>query len=320
MKPNASCTETRMKSALKTLLRRLITLAIMIGPFAVPAEAETAQDRLWAAINARDATSLRVAIDQGADPNLPNNEGRVPLYRALVLQNQMLVDTLLGLGADANASDHRGDPLTITAMSVGSAPATVALINAGANPNARDTTGKSVLSYAVYLKQPEIIAALIAKGADVNVPSEAGDGGNPAPPIFMAIKAGDLALVQQLIAAGANVDALDGQDSTPLHRAVLAQPADYATTLVTTLLRAGANANAMRPDGGAPLHNLIFGADNLAPETLAQLATLLAQHGADVNLPAAFDGATPLDIARAKGNQAAVQLLTSMGGVCKTAC
>ena len=309
-----------MKSALKNLLRRLVTLVLMIGPFAVPAEAETAQDRLWAAINAQDATSLRVAIDQGADPNQPNSEGRVPLYRALVLQSQLVTDTLLGMGANANANDHRGDPLIITAMSVGSAPATMALINAGANPNARDTTGKSVLSYAVYLKQPEIIAALIAKGADVNAPSEAGDGGNPAPPIFMAIKAGDLALVQQLIAAGANVDALDGKGSTPLHRAALARPAEYTVSLVTTLLRAGANANAMRPNGGAPLHNLIFGAGNLAPEALAQLATLLAQHGADVNLPAAFDGATPLDVARTKGNQQAVQLLTSMGGVCKTAC
>jgi len=309
-----------MKSALKTLLRRLITLALMIGPFAVPAEAETVQDRLWSAINAQDATSLRVAIDQGADPNQPNDEGRVPLYRALVLQNQVLVDTLLGMGANANANDHRGDPLIITAMSVGSGPATIALINAGANPNARDTTGKSVLSYAVYLKQPEIIAALVAKGADVNAPSETGDGGNPAPPIFMAIKTGNLALVQQLIAAGANVNVLDGQGSTPLHRAVLVQPAEYATSLVTTLLRAGADANAMRPNGGAPLHNLIFGADKLAPAAVAQLATLLAQHGANVNLPAAFDGATPLDIARAKNNQAAVQLLTSMGGVCKTTC
>jgi len=309
-----------MKSALKTLLRRLITLALMIGPFAVPAEAETVQDRLWSAINAQDATSLRVAIDQGADPNQPNDEGRVPLYRALVLQNQMLVDTLLGMGANANANDHRGDPLIITAMSVGSGPATIALINAGANPNARDTTGKSVLSYAVYLKQPEIIAALVAKGADVNAPSETGDGGNPAPPIFMAIKTGNLALVQQLIAAGANVNVLDGQGSTPLHRAVLVQPAEYATSLVTTLLRAGADANAMRPNGGAPLHNLIFGADKLAPAAVAQLATLLAQHGANVNLPAAFDGATPLDIARAKNNQAAVQLLTSIGGVCKTTC
>ena len=309
-----------MKSAFKTLLRRLITLALMIGPFAVPAEAETVQDRLWSAINAQDATSLRVAIDQGADPNQPNNEGRVPLYRALVLQNQMLVDTLLGMGANANANDHRGDPLIITAMSVGSGPATMALIDAGANPNARDTTGKSVLSYAVYLKQPEIIAALVAKGADVNAPSEAGDGGNSGPPIFMAIKAGPLALVQQLIAAGANVNALDGQDSTPLHRAVLVQPAEYATSLVTTLLRAGADANAMRPNGGAPLHNLIFAADKLAPEALAQIATLLAQHGADVNLPAAFDGATPLDIARTKNNQTAVQLLTSMGGVCRATC
>lgn len=309
-----------MKSALKTFLRRLVTLVLMIGPFAVPAEAETAQDRMWAAINAQDPTSLRIAIEQGADPNLANNEGRVPLYRALVLQNQMLIDTLLGKGADANANDHRGDPLIITAMSVGSAPATMSLINAGANPNARDTTGKSVLSYAVYLKQPEIIAALVAKGADVNAPSEAGDGGNPAPPLFMAIKSNDINLVQQLIAAGANANVLDAQGSTPLHRAVLTRPPEYTTALVTTLLRAGADANAMRPNGGTPLHNLVFGADNLSPEALAQLATLLAQHGADVNRPAAFDGATPLDIARAKNNQTAERLLTSMGGVCRTRC
>ena len=46
----------------------------------------------------------------------------------------------------------------------------------------------------------------------------------------------------------------------------------------------------------------------------------LLEQGADVNLAAAFDGATPLDIARTKGNQQAVQLLTSMGSACKTAC
>ena len=170
------------------------------------------------------------------------------------------------------------------------------------------------------LDQPQIITALIAAGADVNAASAASDGGKPAAPLFLAIRSGTLEIVQQLIDAGANVNALDGQGSTPLHRAVLVQPAEYATSLVTTLLRAGADANAMRPNGGAPLHNLIFGADKLAPEALAQIATLLAQHGADVNLPAAFDDATPLDIARAKNNQAAVQLLTSMGGVCRTTC
>ncbi len=268
----------------------------------------------------RTPPRCRPRSSEGADVNQPNAEGRVPLYRALVLQNQAMVDTLLQLGANANANDHRGDPLIITAMSVGSRPATIALINAGADPNARDTTGKSVLSYAVYLKQPEIIAALVARGADLNAPSEAGDGGNPAPPIFMAIKSGDLAIVQQLVAAGANVNVQDQQGSTPLHRAVLTRPADFTTALVTTLLRAGADANAMRPNGGAPLHNLVFGAENLEAPAVAQIATMLAQHGADVNLPAAFDGATPLDIARTKGNQEAVQLLASMGGVCRTAC
>jgi ankyrin repeat protein len=309
-----------MRSTLSTLFRRLITLAVMIGPFAAPAGAETAQDRLWSAINDQDAASLRLAVDEGADPNQPNGEGRVPLYRALVLQNQPVIDTLLALRADPNATDHRGDPLLFTALSVGSAAGAMALIGARADPNARDQLGMTPLAFAMSLDQPQIIAALIEAGADVNAPSAAADRGAAAAPIFLAIRSGKLERVQQLIAAGADVNALDDKGSTPLHRAVLARPADYAAALVATLLRAGADANAMRAKGGTPLHNLVFGAGNLPPEALAQIATLLAQHGADVNRPATFDGATALDIARAKGNSPAVQLLTSMGGVCSTAC
>jgi ankyrin repeat protein len=304
----------------RTIIRRIVTLALLIGPFAAPAEAETPTDRLWAAINAQDATALRAAAQEGADVNQPNAEGRVPLYRALVLQNQMLVDTLLSLGADPNAKDHRGDPLLFTALSVGSAPGSVALINARADANAHDSIGMTALALTMSLDQPQIMAALIRAGADLNAPSAASDGGAPAAPIFLAIRSGKLAIVQQLIAAGANVNAIDEKGSAPLHRAVLARPVEYTTALVTSLLRADADPNVMRSNGGAPIHNLIFGADNLPPPALAQIATLLVQHGADVNLPAVFDGATALDIARAKGNQQAVQLLSLMGGVCRTTC
>ena len=305
---------------LKNIIRRLVTFALLIGPFAVPAEAETPTELMWMAINAQDATALRAAVEAGADVNQPNDEGRVPLYRALVLQNQLMVDTLLSLGADPNAKDHRGDPLLFTALSIGNGPGSMALIKAKADANAHDTIGMSALGFAMSLDQPDIIAALITAGADVNAPSAASDGGGAAAPIFFAIRSGKLAMVQQLVAAGANVNAIDPKGSMPLHRAVLVRPAEYTTALVTTLLRAGADANAMRPKGGAPIHNLIFGADDLAPPAVAQIATLLVQHGADVNLPAALDGATALDIARTKGNQEAVQLLTSMGGVCKTTC
>ncbi|MEZ5831116.1 MAG: ankyrin repeat domain-containing protein [Dongiaceae bacterium] len=309
-----------MKAALTRFFRRILTLILLIGPFAAPAEAQTATDRMWAAINEQDATALRTAINDGADVNQPNEEGRVPLYRALVLQNQLLIDTLLSHGADPNAKDHRGDPLIFTALSIGSASGSVALIRAKADANAHDTIGMTALAFAMSLNQPDIVAALIEAGADVNASSTASDGGKPAAPIFLAIRSSNLTLAQQLIEAGANVNATDDAGSTPLHRAVLVQPAEFATSLVTTLLRAGANANAMRPKGGAPLHNLIFGAERLPPATVAQIATLLVQHGADVNLPATFDGATALDIARTKGDQQTAQLLTSMGGVCKTTC
>lgn len=309
-----------MKSVLVRVFRRLITLILLVGPFAAPAEAETPTDRLWAAINDQDATALRAAINDGADVNQPNGEGRVPLYRAMVLENETLVDTLLSLGANPNAKDHRGDPLLFTAMAIGSKPASMALIKAKADANAQDTIGMSALGMAMSLKQPDIIAALIDAGADVNATSAASDGGQPAAPIFLAIRSRDLAIVQQLIAAGANVNAVDQQGSTPLHRAVLVQPVEYAVDLVTTLLASGADANVMRPKGGAPLHNLIFGAGKMPPDAVSQIANLLVQHGANVNLPAAFDGATPLDIARSKGDQQSAEMLTALGGTCKKTC
>lgn len=299
---------------------RLVALALMIGPFAVPAEAQTPTDRLWDAINGQDVAALRAAVAEGADVNAPNAEGRVPLYRAVVLQRQPLVDALLELGADANAKDHHGDPLLIIAMSVGSSDGALALIRAGADANGRDTIGKSALYYAIKEQQPDIVAALIAAGADVNAPSDATDAGDPTLPLFLAIKLTDLSIVQQVLAAGADVDARDAKGSTPLHRAVLARPDDYLMALVTALLDAGADPNAMRPKGGAPLHNLIFGGGDLQPATISQITSLFAQHRADLNLAAEFDGATPLDVARTKGNQAAIDALAGLGAQCKLAC
>jgi ankyrin repeat protein len=302
------------------LFRRLVTFGLMIGPFAVPAEAQTPADHLWDAINGQDVAALRAAVAEGADVNAPNNEGRVPLYRALVLQRQPLVEALLELGADANAKDHHGDPLLIIAMSVGSADGALALIHAGADANARDTIGKSAMYYAINMQQPEIVTALIKAGADMNAPSDPTDVNDPTQPLFLAIKTGQLDVTRQVIVAGADVNARDAKGSVPLHRAVLARPDDVMLGMVTALLDAGADANAMRPKGGAPLHNLIFGGGDLQPATVADVLSVFAQHRADINLPAEFDGATPLDVAKAKGNHAAIQALTSLGAQCKLNC
>lgn len=305
---------------LTRLFRRLAALALMIGPFAAPAEAQTPGERMWEAINGNDVAALRAAAAEGADVNAPNDEGRVPLYRALVLQRQPLVEALLELGADANAKDHNGDPLLIIALSIASTDGALALLRAGADASARDTIGKTVLYYAVKEQQPDLVAALIAAGADVNAPSDASDDNDPALPLFVAIGIGDLGIAQQLITAGADVNARDAKGSTPLHRAVLRRPDEFLRAIVAALLEGGANPNAMRPKGGAPLHNLVFGGGDLQPATWPEVASLFARHGADLNLPAEFDGATPLDVARARSNQAAADALAGLGAQCKVSC
>lgn len=305
---------------LTRLFRRLAALALMIGPFAVPAEAQTAGERMWDAINGNDVAALRAAAADGADVNAPNDEGRVPLYRAVVLQRQGLVEALLELGADANAKDHNGDPLLIIALSIASTEGALALLRAGADASARDTIGKTALYYAIKEQQADLVAALIAAGADVNAPSDAVDDNDPALPLFIAIDIGDLGIARQLLAAGADVNARDAKGSTPLHRAVLRRPGDFLRAIVAALLETGGDPNAMRPKGGAPLHNLVFGGGDLQPATMADMVSLFAQYRADLNQPADFDGATPLDVARAKGNQAAIDALATLGAQCKVNC
>jgi ankyrin repeat protein len=305
---------------LVTWFRRLAALVVMIGPFAMPAEAQTPGERMWQAINVNDVAALRAAAADGADVNAPNDEGRVPLYRAVVLQRQGLVEALLELGADANAKDHNGDPLLIIALSVASTDGALALLRSGADASARDTIGKTALYYAIKEQQPDLVAALIAAGGDVNAPSDAIDDNDPALPLFLAIGIGDLGIAQQLIAAGADANARDAKGSTPLHRAVLRRPDDFLRAIVAALLEGGADPNAMRPKGGAPLHNLIFGGGDLQAATMADIVSLFAQYRADLNLAAEFDGATPLDVARATGNQGAINVLAGLGAQCKVTC
>jgi ankyrin repeat protein len=199
------------------------------------------------------------------------------------------------------------------------------LITAGANVNSRDLDFEgageiSPISYAVAMKRPEIIAALIDANADVNTPNNLTAKGYSTLPLFIAIRLHDVATAKQLLAAGADVKARDAKGSAPLHRAVLVRPDDRLVEMVTALLDAGAEPNAMRPKGGTPLHNLLFVGEDLQPATIQAVAVLFQRHGGDLNLPADFDGATLLDVARTKGNQAAAEILTQLGATCRNEC
>ena len=134
------------------------------------------------------------------------------------------------------------------------------------------------------------------------------DGGailkNATPLHFAAMTNENLAVLQALLDAGANIDAKSKGDITPLHWAAARNTENPAG--MQALLDAGANVNTRTSNDWTPLHYAALRKDNAAV-----LQFLLAA-GADINARTS-EGETPLDVATRKENWSAVQTLQDNG-------
>lgn len=120
-----------------------------------------------------------------------------------------------------------------------------------------------------------------------------------------AIRAGDVAAVQRLLAAGADVNAASETGRTPLYRAALSG----RTEVVRVLLAAGADVNAATTSGRTPLHIAISMRRN-------EVVRVLLDKGANVNAAikgGVKDGQTPLHLAASDGLADVVRVLLEKG-------
>lgn len=154
-------------------------------------------------------------------------------------------------------------------------------------------------------------------------------------PLIDAVKAGDRAVVRQLIGKRVNVNAPEPDGTTALHWAVRADDRE----LVTTLLKAGAKPSAVNRYGVAPLRlaaingsaaaiKLLLDAGvnpdstNAEGETALMTAAragsveavkLLASRGANVNAREDWFGETAMIWAAAENHAAVVRTLAALG-------
>jgi ankyrin repeat protein len=160
---------------------------------------------------------------------------------------------------------------------------------------------------SIVSAQQAAIDAFVAEfGNDVRAvdpnPSVPGDEGSAGETLLhKAIRFNkDIAIVKFLVSEGADVNAKNSIDTTPLREAVFRRNIEVARFLISE----GADVNAKNNVGATPLHFA-------ARQNMPVFARLLVSNGADVNAGDNW-GHTPLSLARDSGHTEMVAYLESV--------
>jgi ankyrin repeat protein len=246
-------------------------------------------DRLVDAMKDHDREAVQVLLRQHADVNSPAADGATPLHWAAYWDDQEAASWLINAGARVDASNENGvTPLSLACSN--SSDAMVALLlKAGANANAATSNGETVLMTCSRTGSVKAVQALLDTGADSN----AKESSREQTALMWAVAEGHHAVVDALIASGANVNAHSLKNIVERRRSGV-------SVAPTPVEISSAGTGGFTP--------LLFAARAGSVE----LISTLLMRGADVN-QAAGDGSTPLIVATLRGHVPAAQFLLDYG-------
>ncbi|KAK6507840.1 hypothetical protein TWF481_006262 [Arthrobotrys musiformis] len=279
---------------------------------------------------------VQLLIDNGADIESKDENGKTPLSHAVCSNNEAAVRLLLERGADPNSEDSNCVSPLSYAASDGSELSAKLLLDKGANFNSKDENyGRCPLSYAAGRGHTAIVQLLINRGA----PVESIDNRGRSPLSHaVGVSEGSEATIQLLVGNGADVDLKDSWGRSPLSwagslsrmseellRLLIGKsvaldskdrfsytPLYYAVksgngTMVRLLLERNANIYAKCADGQPILFEAI------RSNTKGAVGLLLDE---DVDLDLKYDaGNTPLSLAASRGEAEVARWLLATGRV-----
>ncbi|KAI0265429.1 ankyrin repeat-containing domain protein [Gloeopeniophorella convolvens] len=280
-------------------LPRLVKHIVASGSYDINARGGKHGTALFAALEGRFLTTIRLLLDHGADVNALGGRYGTALKEAATISRPDIVQLLLDRGADVNnPGGEYGSALQVAAAS-GNLDTVRLLLDRGANVNPGSGRYGSPLQMALSNGKPDlnIVQLLLDRGANIN--AQSGRLGTAA--LTAAVSGGKLDIVQFLLDRGADVNSQGGMVGTALQVAASSGRLD----LVQLLLDHGADANAQ---GGR--HGSVLKA--AASSGMVDIVQLLLDHGADVNAQGSEYGGA-LQAAASSGKLDIVQLLLDRG-------
>jgi ankyrin repeat protein len=248
---------------------------------------------LWAA---RNPDKARLLIERGANPNAQSKQGRTPLMNASMRPGgSAIVALLLAKGADVKARDRFGLSALHLAALAGDVETMRLLLAKGANPNLTDGIGRSPLIAAATSHIPGAVQLLLRNGVEVHTATILPAGAATRTPnnikngppnnsgvtsLHNAAAFGPVESVRLLLKAGAEVNARDSRNMSPLFFALASE--HPAIEIVRVLISAGADVNTPDSSGDTPLD----WAEKFGyPEIIAELKKAGAKPGRSYTAP-----------------------------------
>lgn len=285
---------------------------------------------LYQAILSNNIEMVRLLISAGANVNKREEEGRTALMFAVYMNSFEIVKELVEAGADVNMESYQGDIAICDAAANGSKkifdylfPLSESKWQNAAKEELLEGVNRrqiqeeadplvNALVSAVVVENIEEVQQIIAAGTDVNGFDDIGTRA-----LWLAVRKQSVELVQLLLKAGANpnISHLETGE-TPLMIVHNHSWRETAIQICSLLLDAGADVNARDTEIGKTvlMHNVGIPsyADEPFKANCRKIVQALLQYSADVNVKDR-EGNTALGIAREAGHDEIVQLLLDAG-------
>jgi len=188
---------------------------------------EQGRSCLLSATYAGHTDTVKALLQKGANVNQTRDDGRSPLIVATRENHVDIVKLLLDYGAQIDAKDSTGWTSLYMASRKGHCQLIGLLTAAGADANASSNTGQTCLMAAVYNEHPDVVGELIQRQANVN--KQRHDG---ATALHISCELGHTDIVAILIDGGARLDMRDSKGWMPMQWASYVGKLDIITKLI----------------------------------------------------------------------------------------